>query len=205
MKDTDIRVWDTSSPACAKACACEHADPGRRLALRAFAGAALAAGTGLPTLKAGEEGPHVGDLLVQVDDEAKTPLTGADVKAGAKPVIAYPMEPGSKELRDGTRLNRILLIRGDPAAMDAATAPRAAEGVLAYSAFCTHQGCDVNSWVAAEKVLLCFCHFSKFDPLTGATVMGGPAPRPLPALPLKIQDGKLAIAGSFTAPPGKAA
>lgn len=203
MKDTDIRVRNLEAPDCAQHCPCEHADPGRRLALRAFAGAALVAGAGVTPVQASEDGPRKGDLLVQVDDEAKTPLTAADVKAGAKPIIVYPLDPESKSARDGTRLNRILLIRGDPSAMDAATAPRAAEGVLAYSAFCTHQGCDVNSWVAAEKVLLCFCHFSKFNPLQEAAVAGGPASRPLPALPLKVQDGKLVVAGGFTAPPGK--
>lgn len=204
MKDSVIRVRDIGAPDAAAPCGCCAADPGRRMALKA-AGAALAAGAGVPPLQAAEEGPRKGDWLVQVDDEAKKPLTGADVKAGEKPLIAYPFDPASKTLRDGTRLNRIVLVRVDPATMDAATAPRAAEGVLAYSAFCTHQGCDVSSWVAAEKVLLCFCHFSKFAPHEEAAVTGGPAPRPLPALPLKLDGGKLVVADGFTAPPGKAA
>src|SRR5262249_46455682 len=133
------------------------------------------------------------------------PLTSADVKADAKPLIAYPYDPVAKAARDGTRLNRVLLVRIDASTMDAATKPRAADGVLAYSAFCTHQGCDVNSWVAAEKVLLSFAHFSKFAPSQEAAVVGGPAPRPQPALPLKVEDGKLVVADGFNAPPGKAA
>lgn len=185
-------------PRCA---ACCEADPGRRLALKAVAGAALAAGSGLAWA---DDGPRKGDWLVQVDDEAKKPLASGDLTLGAKPVIVYPYDPAAKALRDGTRLNRIVLVKVDPSTLDAATAARAADGVVAYSAFCTHQGCDVSAWVAAEKVLLCFCHFSKFAPHQEAAVTGGPAPRPLPALPLKQEEGKLVVADGFNAPPGKA-
>ena len=177
------------------------ADPGRRLALKAAAGAALAAGTGMAWA---DEGPRKGDWLVQVDDEGKKPLGSADIKVGEKPVIVYPFDPAAKSLRDASRLNRIVLVKLEAGTLDAATAARAADGVVAYSAFCTHQGCDVNSWVAAEKVLLCFCHFSKFAPHEEAAVTGGPAPRPLPALPLTVVGGKLVVADGFNAAPGKA-
>ena len=185
----------------APCCGCAGADPGRRTALKAVAGAALAVGTGLAWA---DDGPKPGDQFVQVDDEAKKPLTSADLKVGDKPVIVYPFDPAAKAPRDSTRLNRVLLVKVDPSTLDAATAARAADGVVAYSAFCTHQGCDVSSWVAAEKVLLCFCHFSKFAPNQEAAVTGGPAPRPLPALPIKVDGGALVVAGAFTAPPGKA-
>jgi Rieske Fe-S protein len=163
------------------------------------------AGLGITPAWPAEDGPHKGDWLVQVDDEAKKPLTAADVKSGEKPLIAYPYDPSDKALRDSTRLNRIVLVRLDPSTLDKATAERAADGEVAYSAFCTHQGCDVSSWVAAEKALLCFCHFSKFAPHQEAAVVGGPAPRPLPALPIKVDGDKLVVADGFTAPPGKAA
>jgi len=182
-------------------CDCGSANPGRRMALKAAAGAALLAGTGLAWA---EDGPKAGDQLVQVDDESKKPIVAADLQVGAKPVIVYPYDPKAKALRDSTRLNRIVLVKLDPSTLDAATAARAAEGIVAYSAFCTHQGCDVNSWVAADKALLCFCHFSKFAPHEEAAVTAGPAPRPLPALPIKLEGGTLVVAGNFNAPPGKA-
>lgn len=191
----------TGAEAMNEACRCCRADPGRRSALKAVAGAALALGTGMAWA---DDGPKKGDWLVQVDDESKKPLTAADLKIDQKPVIVYPYDPAAKALRDGSRLNRILLVKLDPSTLDGPTAGRAADGVVAYSAFCTHQGCDVNSWVAAEKVLLCFCHFSKFAPQQEASVTGGPAPRPLPALPLESKDGKLVVADGFTAAPGKA-
>ena len=186
-------------------CGCCGADPGRRLALKAAAGAGLAVGLGVRPALAADEGPRKGDWLVKVDDDTKTPVRAADLKAGEKQVIVYPYDPQAKAPRDGTRLNRILLIKLDPAGMDAATKARAADGVLAYSAFCTHQGCDVSSWLPKEDALLCFCHFSKFAPLKEGASIAGPAPRGLPALPLTVDDGKLVVADGFTSPPGKAA
>jgi Rieske Fe-S protein len=186
-------------------CPCRDIDEGRRMALKAVAGAGVALAIGSGPAHAADESPRNGDWLVQVDDETKKPLADADIKAGEKPVIAWQYDPASKTLRDGSRLNRVLLVKVDAGALDDATKPRAAAGIVAYSAFCTHQGCDVNSWVAAEKVLLCFCHFSKFDPTQEGAVTGGPAPRPLPALPIREEDGKLVVADGFTAPPGKAA
>ncbi len=195
MKKMSIRAAEPGCDCCA-------ADPGRRLALKVATGAALAASTGMAWA---DDGPRKGDWLVQVDDESKKPLTAADIAVGAKPVIVYPYDPTAKALRDGSRLNRIVLVKLDPATLDAPTAARAVDGVVAYSSFCTHQGCDVSAWVAAEKALLCFCHFSKFAPEQEATVTGGPAPRPLPALPLASTDGKLVVADGFTSAPGKSA
>ncbi len=57
--------------------------------------------------------------------------------------------------------------------------------VVAFSAVCTHQGCTVN---ARGAQLICPCHASKFDPLTGA-VQGGPAPSPLPAVAVQVVEG----------------
>jgi len=60
-------------------------------------------------------------------------------------------------------------------------------------------GCEVDDWLANEQRLYCPCHGSKFDPTDGARVVEGEAPRPLPSLPLRIADGKLVVAGPFTA------
>ncbi len=200
-----IPIHAGSSQAGVDHCECTAADAGRRTALKMVAGAALLVGTGMRVAWAADEGPRKGDWLVQVSDETKKPLELADIVIGEKPVIVYPFDPIAKASRDASRLNRILLVKLDPATLDSATAARAADGVVAYSAFCTHQGCDVNSWVAADKLLLCFCHFSKFAPHQEAAVSGGPAPRALPALPLKLEGGRLIVADGFTSAPGKSA
>ena len=142
--------------------------------------------------------PKEGDFLVKVDDAAAKPLTPADVAFGATQTMAWPLDPTDKTVRSGSRLNRILLIHLDPEKLSPETRARAADGVVAYTAICTHTGCEVIDWHPDEHLLYCPCHYSKFDPSDGARVVDGPAPRTLPALPLQIVDGKLAVAKPFT-------
>ena len=69
--------------------------------------------------------------------------------------------------------------------------------VVAYSAICPHTGCEVVNWSAERQILECPCHNSQYDPKAGAKVVGGPSPRSLAALPLRIADGKLVVARPF--------
>ncbi|HXQ61770.1 MAG TPA: Rieske 2Fe-2S domain-containing protein [Acidimicrobiales bacterium] len=63
---------------------------------------------------------------------------------------------------------------------------------VAYSKVCTHAGCPVGLYQEQLLQLLCPCHQSLFDVLKGAQPVFGPAPRPLPQLPLAIDgDGFL--------------
>jgi nitrite reductase/ring-hydroxylating ferredoxin subunit len=59
---------------------------------------------------------------------------------------------------------------------------------VAYSAVCTHQGCDV---AYKDGNLACPCHGSVFDPADGAAVVTGPAQRPLPEIPVKVEGGEV--------------
>jgi cytochrome b6-f complex iron-sulfur subunit len=59
---------------------------------------------------------------------------------------------------------------------------------VAYSAVCTHQGCEV---AYQDGNLACPCHGSVFDPANGAQVVAGPAPRPLPEIPVKVEGGEV--------------
>ncbi|MEU8462855.1 Rieske (2Fe-2S) protein [Streptomyces sp. NPDC029003] len=61
----------------------------------------------------------------------------------------------------------------------------------AFSAQCTHAGCVLDTIDKGEGN--CPCHGSRFDVTTGKVVQG-PADRPLPAVPVKVENGKL-IAG----------
>jgi rieske iron-sulfur protein len=143
-----------------------------------------------------------GDRLVEEDAEsAPAPLRVADLKPG-KPMVAFPFDAKRNAPRNDSRLNKIVLIRLPEAEMSAETRARAAGGVLAYSAVCTHQACDVKTWLSKEKALVCFCHSSKFALLDGGAVIAGPASRALPAIPLALDGDHLVIAGAFTAPPG---
>jgi quinol---cytochrome c reductase iron-sulfur subunit len=86
----------------------------------------------------------------------------------------------------------------------------APHGVLAYSKVCTHAGCAVGLYrsplfrpTAPRPALVCPCHYSTFDPARGGAVLFGPAGRPLPQLPLLVDDADhLRAAGGFSGPVG---
>jgi rieske iron-sulfur protein len=152
---------------------------------------------------AARERPKEGDLLIDVTAAAAPePLKPDDLPLGEKQTLAWPMDPETKTLRNGSRLNKVLLVRLDPEGFDAETKQHAADGVVGYSAICPHTGCDVINWHPDRQLLECPCHFSIYDPKEEANVLSGPSPRRLPALPLKIVDGKLAVAKPFIGRPG---
>jgi rieske iron-sulfur protein len=142
--------------------------------------------------------PRENDALVFVYGErAGEIIAPVDVVAGAKQIIALPMDPATQRVRDGARLNQLIVVRLDAATLAAETQPRAAEGIVAYSGVCSHTGCDVTDWYPDVAHFKCPCHESEFDPADGARVVGGPAPWQLAALPLKIVAGALLVAGPF--------
>jgi ubiquinol-cytochrome c reductase iron-sulfur subunit len=77
------------------------------------------------------------------------------------------------------------------------------EGVLAFSKICTHVGCPVALYEQQTHHMLCPCHQSTFDVTDGAKVIFGPAHRPLPQLPIEVDDeGYLVAPGDFEEPIG---
>src|SRR5262249_8224726 len=112
--------------------------------------------------------------------------------------FVWPKEPATKLIRSGSRLNKVLLLRLDPATFGGASRAHAADGVVAYTAICPHTGCDVAGWLADSQLLECPCHSSQYNPREAGHLVSGPAPRDLPALPLQITDGKLTVAKPFT-------
>jgi Rieske Fe-S protein len=145
------------------------------------------------------ERPREGDVLVRFDSEKPTPLEPNDIPLGGPPMLAWPMDLVGDVVRSGSRLNKILLVRLDPATLIGVTQERAADGVVAYSAICPHAGCEVSGWADDQKTFECSCHYSRYNPREAAAVIDGPAPRALAALPLKVADGRLVVAKPFTA------
>ncbi|MGE0682324.1 MAG: ubiquinol-cytochrome c reductase iron-sulfur subunit [Candidatus Binatia bacterium] len=142
--------------------------------------------------------PQAGDVFVfSLGDRQGQPVTLQDLPLGGPPIVAYPMDAGTQIVRNGSRLNRVLLVRLATKDLTAQTRTTAAEGIVAYSAICPHTGCDVAGWQADTKHFVCPCHASTFDPQDRAKVVSGPAPRSLAVLPLRITDGKLTVAGPF--------
>lgn len=172
----------------------------RRRVLQGCCGLALAA----PLAARGDEAdeasaaPRENDVLVfAYGDRAGQVIAPADVTVGAKQLLAFPMDSATKRIRDGSRLNQLIVVRLTADKLTAETAARAADGIVAYSGVCTHTGCDVTDWYPDVLHFKCPCHESEFDPADAARVVGGPAPSQLAALPLKLVDGTLAVAAPF--------
>jgi Rieske Fe-S protein len=173
---------------------------------RRLLGGLCALGLGVPNLRsaaAADEdearaAPREDDRLVFAFGPRSGEIVApADLTAGQAQIVVYPMDLATGVVRDANRLNQTLLLRLDPAMLSEATLARAADGIVAYSGVCTHTGCDVTDWSAEQLRFKCPCHESEFDPSDAARVVGGPAPWQLAALPLKIADGDIAVAGSF--------
>jgi rieske iron-sulfur protein len=149
-----------------------------------------------------DERPQKADVLVLSEGEhAGKIIDPQDLTLGGPPVRAWPKDPKTSVIRNGSRLNEVLVVRLDPAELDDETRAYAAEGIVAYSAICSHAGCPVTGWLKGDAgdndVFKCFCHNSEFDPRHSAQVVFGPAPRRLAVLPLTTAGGSLTVAATF--------
>ncbi|SVB25180.1 uncharacterized protein METZ01_LOCUS178034 [marine metagenome] len=133
-----------------------------------------------------DEGSHIGEVV-----------RPQMLELNQRPVSALAKDPETDTLRDGSRLNRVMITRINPDKLTERYRANTADGVVAYSAICTHTGCDVINWDAEELRMACPCHESQFDIYDGGRVVGGPAPRPLAMLPLEIVEGVVSVAASF--------
>jgi cytochrome b6-f complex iron-sulfur subunit len=64
------------------------------------------------------------------------------------------------------------------------------EGLMAFYWKCTHLGCTVP-WSTEEKQFHCPCHGSLFN--RQGLVVGGPAPRPLDIMEVKVQGDNIIV------------
>jgi ubiquinol-cytochrome c reductase iron-sulfur subunit len=169
--------------------------------LAAFAG--LAAALAVPVLSLG---PAPGrELFTTAWRQGKRLVDAAGVPVRAAEIPVDSLVTVFPEGAAGSADSQTLLIRVPPdlLRLDAARAAWAPDGYVAYSKICTHAGCPVGLYRATERKLICPCHQSTFDVLTGATPVFGPAGRPLPQLPIRLQqDGTFVADGDFPEPVG---
>jgi ubiquinol-cytochrome c reductase iron-sulfur subunit len=102
----------------------------------------------------------------------------------------------------GSTDSQAVLIRVAPGLLQLSPAGMAGapDGLVAYSKICTHAGCPIGLYLAADHQLRCPCHQSTFDVLDGAKPVYGPAPKPLPQLPIQVgTEGVLQAIGDFDA------
>jgi ubiquinol-cytochrome c reductase iron-sulfur subunit len=168
-----------------------------------FAAFAALAGLGLVPLialarKPGRRVPTGWSPGVTLVDEYNAPVHRDRLETGGIATV-FP--------RDGVALPdaAVALIRvpldaiaGTPSSIGATP-----DGYVAFSKICTHAGCPVALYRRQSHELYCPCHQSRFDVLRGAANVSGPAPRPLPQLPLNVDaNGFLIATGDFDAPVG---
>lgn len=183
----------------------EGLESGQLAGRRQILGGALALGLAVPWAERAaadddptKARPQAGDVLVYMKGERKGEVVAAeDVPLGGPQVLAYPMDPATNTVRKASRLNQVALVRFDPAELTEETRTNAADGVVVYSAICTHQACPVSFWKKEKQTLFCSCHGSQFDPKDAAKKLSGPAPRRLAMLPVKMENGVLTVAGEF--------
>jgi ubiquinol-cytochrome c reductase iron-sulfur subunit len=174
--------------------------------LLAGAGGALGLALLLPVLSLG---PAPGDSLKRtpwtrgsrvVDQEGELVHLGAVPEDGF--LTVFP--EGHEHAADA----QALLIHVRPGSLNLPPERMAAvpEGThVAYSKICTHAGCPVGLYRAESQSLICPCHQSQFDVSNGAKPFFGPAARPLPQLPLGVdEEGVLIATGDFYEPVGPA-
>lgn len=176
------------------------------------AGAALGAAVVVP---AASLGPAVGDapwetpwgrgrLLV---DEEDRPVVADDLAPGGF-LTAFPEGADKRELG-----SPVVVVRISPETLELppGRGDWAPEGFLAFSRICTHAGCAVTLFrspkyeptAGHEPALQCPCHYSTFAVRRAAEVTFGPAPRPLPQLPLVIDaERRLRANGPLSGPVG---
>ena len=177
----------------------------RSLLVRLLMGASgtLAAALAIPALSLG---PRPGQSLFKTRWTQGTRLVDLD----GNPIRLSAVQPGAvqtvfPEGEVGAADAQTLLLKVDEADLQLPQGREdwAPEGVLAYSKICTHAGCPVGLYRAESHELLCPCHQSTFDVLTGAEPTFGPADRPLPQLPIDVDDeGFLFATGDFSEPVG---
>ncbi|WP_219419901.1 cytochrome bc1 complex Rieske iron-sulfur subunit [Pseudonocardia nigra] len=75
----------------------------------------------------------------------------------------------------------------------------------AYSKICTHLGCPTSLYETQTNRILCPCHQSQFLATEYAKPVFGPAARPLPQLPITVnEEGYFVATGDFSGPIGPA-
>jgi ubiquinol-cytochrome c reductase iron-sulfur subunit len=150
-----------------------------------------------------------------VRDVVGTPIRPGDLEIGdllnGEPEMIFQVDDQGEPVLEGVPLQiakskgAVVLIRMDPEdnKPGAGREDWAVDGILCYSKICTHVGCPISLNERKTHHLLCPCHQSTFDLADAAKVIFGPAARPLPQLPLMVdEEGYLVAQSDFKEPVG---
>jgi ubiquinol-cytochrome c reductase iron-sulfur subunit len=177
----------------------------RALLIRSLAAglAGLAAALAVPVLSLG---PAPGDTLRHTSWRRGTRLVGEDgqpVRAASLDVDSVATVFPEGNLEDASAPALLIRVPEGSLLLPPDRLAGAPGGYVAYSKVCTHAGCPVGLYRAADRRLICPCHQSTFDVLDGAQPTFGPAARPLPQLPIaQAEDGTFIALDDFSEPVG---
>jgi ubiquinol-cytochrome c reductase iron-sulfur subunit len=145
-------------------------------------------------------------------DPSGTPIRAADVTQGS---VFHVMpdgfvghaafdELGAEAAMHSKAKDQVILVRMDQSLIKSQKQREwGYDGIVAYSKVCTHVGCPVALYEQNTHHLLCPCHQSTFDMTDDCKVIFGPAKRPLPQLPITVDDeGYLIAQDDFDEPVG---
>ena len=138
-------------------------------------------------------------------DPTGLPIKASDVTIGS---VFHVIPDGlldKEDMLEEKAKAAVLLMRLDPKDLNPSKGREnwGYDGIVAYSKICTHVGCPVALYEQQTHHLLCPCHQSTFDVSNNCEVIFGPAARPLPQLPIAIDDdGYLVAQSDFHEPVG---
>ncbi|MEZ0490745.1 Rieske 2Fe-2S domain-containing protein [Kineococcus sp. TBRC 1896] len=136
------------------------------------------------------EGTHL------VKDPEGGRIRAADVTLGS---VVHVLPEGIEDLEhplDEKAKSAVLIMRLEQDLLSAKQNEWGVDGTVAYSKICTHMGCPVALYEQQTHHLLCPCHQSTFDLTQDCKVIFGPAKRPLPQLPIAVDDEGYLVATS---------
>jgi ubiquinol-cytochrome c reductase iron-sulfur subunit len=144
-----------------------------------------------------DTGPRPKDLLRRnvwkphdrlVDRDSGKPIKLGDIEVGG--VVSVMPEGKTDTTKPIYAESLVALIRLPPGLNKPlpGRANWATHDHVAYSRICTHAGCPVGLYQTRNHILVCPCHQSTFDVPHGCKVLFGPAGRPLPQLPIYVDD-----------------
>jgi len=130
------------------------------------------------------------------------PITPAEFSSPGAMITVVP--EGYQDDQDALAAATAIIIKFQPGVLQAPTVMNwTVDGIVAYSKICTHVGCPAALYEQTTHHILCPCHQSTFDAPRGAQVLFGPAPRPLPQLPITVNSqGFLVAQSDFHEPVG---
>lgn len=143
-----------------------------------------------------------------VNDVSGMPIRPSDIEVGqlinGEPEVFFPAEGEDEaevhghDLLPAKAKAAIIVVRMRPEEVtpDPGKENWGIDGILCFSKICTHVGCPISLWEQQTHHLLCPCHQSTFDLADNGRVIFGPAKRPLPQLPLGVDDEGFLIAMS---------